>query len=230
MDPTPITPPARWPWPADDPRRFRRVLTARDFPLLRDDDGRPLCRWCGEAVKSPRRTLCSASCDHEISLRTSTSYLARQVFQRDRGVCSACGRDTQKPNRVDRRIKNLHHWSRFRGIETPRWVIANEHGLREMFRTRYGGGWHYRSADARSEWRWEADHVIPVSEGGGGCGLDGMRTLCLPCHGKETGALRRRLNAGRNPQLQILDTPDRERFNLPGGTRPGVFFEGRARR
>ena len=48
--------------------------------------------------------------------------------------------------------------------------------------------------------RWEADHIIPVSEGGGLCGLDGYRTLCKGpgtnnCHGKVTGELRKRLNA-----------------------------------
>ena len=42
--------------------------------------------------------------------------------------------------------------------------------------------------------RWEADHIIPVSEGGGLCGLEGYRTLCKKCHGKESGELRKRLN------------------------------------
>ena len=51
-----------------------------------------------------------------------------------------------------------------------------------------------------SHHRWEADHIVPVSEGGGLCGLDGYRTLCKGagtnnCHGKATGELRKRLNA-----------------------------------
>lgn len=29
---------------------------------------------------------------------------------------------------------------------------------------------------------WEADHIIPVSKGGGCCGLDNLRTLCRKCH------------------------------------------------
>ena len=44
---------------------------------------------------------------------------------------------------------------------------------------------------------WEADHTIPVCEGGGGCGLDGYRTLCICCHKEVTKALRTRL-AERN--------------------------------
>lgn len=40
---------------------------------------------------------------------------------------------------------------------------------------------------------WHADHIIPVIEGGGECGLDNYRTLCVACHRKETAALRKRL-------------------------------------
>ena len=29
---------------------------------------------------------------------------------------------------------------------------------------------------------WDADHIVPVSEGGGECDLSNMRTLCLKCH------------------------------------------------
>jgi hypothetical protein len=45
-----------------------------------------------------------------------------------------------------------------------------------------------------SEHEWEADHILAVAEGGGLCGLEGYRTLCRSCHGKESGALRKRLN------------------------------------
>ncbi|GAG13619.1 unnamed protein product [marine sediment metagenome] len=36
---------------------------------------------------------------------------------------------------------------------------------------------------------WEADHIVPISEGGGCCGLDNYQTLCVPCHKKESAAL-----------------------------------------
>ena len=39
---------------------------------------------------------------------------------------------------------------------------------------------------------WDADHILPVSEGGGECALSNMRTLCLQCHRKATAALRKR--------------------------------------
>lgn len=46
---------------------------------------------------------------------------------------------------------------------------------------------------------WQADHIVPVVEGGGECGLDGYRTLCTDCHKAETAELRKRL-AGNGGQ------------------------------
>ncbi len=40
---------------------------------------------------------------------------------------------------------------------------------------------------------WDADHIVPVVEGGGECDLSNMRTLCLKCHRAVTAALRKRL-------------------------------------
>jgi 5-methylcytosine-specific restriction enzyme A len=40
---------------------------------------------------------------------------------------------------------------------------------------------------------WDADHIVPVVEGGGECDLDNLRTLCLRCHRKVTSDLRDRL-------------------------------------
>lgn len=45
----------------------------------------------------------------------------------------------------------------------------------------------------RLQHTWEVDHIVPVAEGGGECGLDNVRTLCIPCHRKVTAELRRRL-------------------------------------
>ena len=47
---------------------------------------------------------------------------------------------------------------------------------------------------------WQADHIVPVAEGGGECGLEGLRTLCTACHLKATKALRNRLSDARREQ------------------------------
>lgn len=33
---------------------------------------------------------------------------------------------------------------------------------------------------------WQADHIVPVSEGGGGSGLKNFQTLCSECHKEKT--------------------------------------------
>lgn len=33
---------------------------------------------------------------------------------------------------------------------------------------------------------WEADHIVAVVNGGGGCGLEGYQTLCVGCHRAKT--------------------------------------------
>ncbi len=48
---------------------------------------------------------------------------------------------------------------------------------------------------------WQADHIIPVIEGGGECGLDNYRTLCTCCHKKETVALAKRRAEKRKEML-----------------------------
>lgn len=50
--------------------------------------------------------------------------------------------------------------------------------------------------------RWEADHIVPVAEGGGSCGLANYRTLCIKCHGVESGKLRKRLNQRRKNEKE----------------------------
>ena len=56
--------------------------------------------------------------------------------------------------------------------------------------------WENRSAwDAMP--KWHADHIIPVAEGGGLCGVEGYRTLCVPCHKKESALLAARLAGKR---------------------------------
>jgi 5-methylcytosine-specific restriction protein A len=61
-----------------------------------------------------------------------------------------------------------------------------------------------RYSDRKAFWmlpKWEADHIVPVAEGGGLCGVDGYRTLCKKCHGIESGKLYRRLNEKKRPSL-----------------------------
>jgi 5-methylcytosine-specific restriction enzyme A len=128
-------------------------------------NGRPLCRWCNLEVPAGRFTFCSEWCVHEWKLRTDPGYLREQVFLRDRGVCAACGVDTVAAWRDLKRSRGTH---RLRVLE--KW------GLKKLNRKTL----------------WDADHIVPVIEGGGECDLDNIRTLCVACHREQTKRLRAR--------------------------------------
>jgi 5-methylcytosine-specific restriction endonuclease McrA len=97
-----------------------------------------------------------------------------QVLRRDRGVCAICGLDT------------LEFFRRFQLIP-PRKRRALS-----------------RQLDLHSKRRsfWDADHIVPVAEGGGECDLSNLRTLCLWCHHERTEELRQRLVRARRGSVR----------------------------
>jgi 5-methylcytosine-specific restriction endonuclease McrA len=134
-------------------------------------NGRPLCRWCNLEVPARRFTFCSDYCVHEWKLRTDPGYLRGQVFARDRGMCAICRIDTAAA---------LVELKRARGVH----------------RIKLLGRWGLKRVSRRT--LWDADHIVPVVEGGGECDLENLRTLCLPCHRRVTLELRARLTRRYN--------------------------------
>ena len=125
------------------------------------------CRWCKGAVAGRRRTFCSDGCVHEWRLRSSTSYLRKCVLERDRGICALCDIDTVKQRRSVMRLPFAQRMSELQTM-IDAGIISRR----------------------RKSW-WEADHILPVVEGGDS-NLENIRTLCIPCHRGETYELRRR--------------------------------------
>lgn len=134
--------------------------------LPKGENGRNLCRWCSLEVPPRRFTFCSDYCVHEWRLRTDPGYLREQVFLRDKGVCALCHVDTLKAHRALKQSRG-----------SRRTELLAHWGLKQMSR---------RSL-------WDADHILPVAEGGGECDLENIRTLCLRCHRQSTLELRARL-------------------------------------
>lgn len=129
-----------------------------------------VCRWCGKAVPRPRRFCDDPECKVQVRIRAEPKFARSMVGRRDRGVCASCGCDTLKLLRVFRHAARIGG----NGLRSE-WIALGFHG-------------HWGCAGDR----WQADHITPVVEGGGGCGLDNLRTLCTPCHKEETAALARR--------------------------------------
>jgi 5-methylcytosine-specific restriction enzyme A len=71
------------------------------------------------------------------------------------------------------------------GVDTEA-LRKNKRKLDYAARRRFEKEWGARRS------LWDADHTVPVVEGGGECGLANMRTLCLKCHRAVTAELRRR--------------------------------------
>lgn len=136
------------------------------------------CRWCNGDVhrlSERRRTFCSDECVHEYRLRSSPAYMRQQVRKRDRCICALCGLNTFKLAKELRRLTgpNLEHLEielfKSKGLKPVKFVGTKKRSL------------------------WAADHILPVVEGGGECGLENMRTLCVWCHNKVTAELKIRL-------------------------------------
>lgn len=142
--------------------------------------GRPLCRWCQLEILAPRRrTFCSAYCVHQWRLRSDPGYLRDQVFARDRGHCALCDTDTVGAYGQLKRSRGA-----VRAELLAMWGLAFVAARRSL---------------------WDADHIVPVVEGGGQCDLENLRTLCLPCHREQTAELRRRLRASLSSSPEILE-------------------------
>ena|SRR5215469_1377848 len=133
--------------------------------LPKGESGRNLCRWCNLEVPKRRITFCSEWCVAEWRLRTDPGYVRERVYARDKGVCALCRVDCEAAWQNLRRLRGA-----------ARLKLLREWGLKP--------GWRKSL--------WDADHIVPVVEGGGDCGLENIRTLCLKCHRVATQELSKR--------------------------------------
>ena len=145
------------------------------------------CAWCASdfsaASRMAQSTYCSQECAEEGRLRRGGKYassrIREQIFALEGGVCQLCHLDAHA---LFLRIKSLPPAQRLSalcnaGFKLPSSSKALERLLHEP----------------KEGFFWQADHIQPVAEGGGGCGLENLRTLCTPCHSLETQKLRGRL-------------------------------------
>jgi 5-methylcytosine-specific restriction protein A len=136
------------------------------------------CAWCGVPMNRNAK-YCGQACSMEANVRASASLVKWLIVQRDHGVCAACGMDTEAIRREAILCVKKRDWRN------------------EEHRLQWGP---YFGRESRL---WEADHIVPVAEGGGVCGLENYRTLCLRCHRLETALLVGRLADRRKGQGRL---------------------------
>lgn len=144
----------------DNNRYMGKCIPAKLLP--KNEEGLTCCRWCGKGVKPPRRTMCSPECVHELQLRTNGRYLRDCVYNRDKGICQMCKIDTKKIAKEALQLRT-----------EEKEIFLKKHSIslkRKIWKRKHGGG------------LWDADHIIAVKDGGGSCGLENIRTLCIKCH------------------------------------------------
>jgi hypothetical protein len=161
------------------------------FPVRFNDAGVKVCRFCGGELTGRRTAWCKDECHTAAMIVCYPSFARAAVERRDKGVCSICGIDTEK---LRRRFYNLVQKMRRSGGR----LCKRAEKLGKEARKR---GWPYDWYNSRS-W-WDADHITPVVEGGGGTGLENYRTLCVPCHKAETAALAARRARTKRPQIEF---------------------------
>lgn len=170
--------------------------------------GRNLCFCgCGQEVGPKRHSSAGPACVKAWAAHSDLNGIKHQVENRDRGVCALCAADTFAlkaawiaallayddkihagySEEYNRERKRYQHWT------TVKRNLCSDKNLPNP-----PAG--FPSEDRR--W-WEADHIIPVIEGGGGCDFTGYRTLCVPCHRAETKALAARRAAKRRRAVEL---------------------------
>lgn len=162
------------------------------------------CSWCGtEDLPKGRSSWCSQKCVDEYLMRSSSEFIRKKVYERDKGICAKCGCDANAEYRkwqtacqtarrlAERLIRMWENVGQNRHLpHTDEWKYRNE-----IIRKYAPGNW----TGGRNN-GWDADHIIPVAEGGGECDLSNYRTLCHPCHKIVTAELAARLAKKRRSE------------------------------
>ena len=170
-------------------RRIFRILNSDNLPAVE----KGFCVWCGCALSGRRTRWCSKACVDQYLIRNDLSLAGSRVEERDHGICANCGIDT---------------------IE----ILALMRFCRPNVAPSHGQAGPKSAIKIQDEWGpwgtdyctrlWQMDHILPVVEGGGCCGLDNYQTLCLPCHKRDTavlaGKLARRREIERTGQCEMV--------------------------
>lgn len=170
---------------------YRRL---REWEPTKPVDGVYYCKWCRAALTGCGKRYCSQGCQLEYEVRRNWNLAKWEVEKRDRGVCSACGVDTYAVHAPLLRLCATRYHNIPNALKNEAMRLYEEEAapLRQQ-------GWNVPTIwhiGAHNTF-FDVDHILPVVEGGGGCGLDNLRTLCHPCHKRMTAELAARRKVAR---------------------------------
>lgn len=168
------------------PPRYNSAMKFEDFAPKRKDG---LCR-CG-CGRRARRSWATDQCPKPLLikfriLKGDVGVIRAELLKRDGGKCAHCGLEAEAERA--RCLRWLYR-GQFGTDEEYRIARVEIETLRARF-MRLG----YPSPD--TTW-WQADHILEVVRGGGGCDLSGYQTLCHVCHAAKTALLNLQLSAAR---------------------------------
>ena len=183
---------------------FGRVEYAAPFDPL---SGAALCMQCyGETGDSARaeagaaasvdELFCSGACRGAYFCRRSGASLRRQLHAIDRGVCRACGLDCDA---LVAHVRQFPAALRARAAARFAPALRDAPALLAALASKPSAG--------RA---WHADHIHAVRDGGGGCGLGNLQTLCVVCHRRKSADEAKAIVASKRAEAAPR-TPDDHR-------------------
>lgn len=193
--------------------------------MTKNADGVWTCSCgCGRVPVKPRRSWFSEECVQKWRDVNDIAHIRRKVFERDKGICSICKCDCEEE--YSKWKEHQHEWYRLADWLERNYrfnMIWNDNRRRWEFPPQQEMDWTQHKKDrakllesvkpidlrnwtAGRSTAWDADHIIPVVEGGGMCGLENYRTLCHPCHKQITKELAARRAQQRRASKDLQKT------------------------
>jgi len=147
------------------------------------------CRWCQKDLPPEKAedttSFCSyrCACEYKLKKPSNSADVRSRLFALEHGKCVLCGLDAH----------SLYLDCKARSPPERYQLLLRTPGFAPSAGAGRSGVKDKRLDNPVEGMFWQADHILPVIEGGGCCSLDNYRTLCTPCHAKETDKLRKRL-------------------------------------